>query len=111
MPKLKRSAKNYGGEPLICKESSGNVFVDLGFSEHEAANLVLRCELMDAVEKLIKKNGWTQGTAARKLDVHQPRISDLFQGHIDLFSTDTLIEWLDKLGKKVHFTVKDKAAA
>jgi predicted XRE-type DNA-binding protein len=43
------------------------------------------------------------------LDVHQPRISDLL--HVDLFSTDTLVEWLDKLGKKVELTLKNKAVA
>ena len=108
MPKLKQGAKNCSDKPM---KSSGNVFVDLGYSEQEAANLVLRCELMDAVEQIIKENGWTQQEAAQRLDVHQPRISDLFQGHMDLFSTDTLIEWLDKLGKEVHLTLKDKAVA
>ncbi len=111
MPRSKKNAKNSRTtEPLI-EESSGNVFTDLGFSTQEAANLVLRCELMDAVEKIIKENGWTQREAARTLGVHQPRISDLFQGHIDLFSVDTLVEWLDKLGKEVHLTVKDKEVA
>lgn len=111
MPRSKRSAKNYSNNEPPFEESSGNVFVDLGFSAQEAANLVLRCELMDAVERIIKENGWTQREAARRLGVHQPRISDLFQGHIDLFSVDTLVEWLDKLGKEVHLTVKDKEVA
>lgn len=111
MPRLKKDAKNYSRNEATFEESTGNVFTDLGFSKQEAANLVLRCELMDAIEKIIKENGWTQREAARRLSVHQPRISDLFQGHIDLFSVDMLVEWLDKLGKEVLLTVKDKEVA
>jgi predicted XRE-type DNA-binding protein len=111
MPRSKKDAKISKRDEPLFEESSGNVFTDLGFSNQEAANLVLRSELMDAIERIIKENGWTQREAARRLGVHQPRISDLYQGHIDLFSVDTLVEWLDKLGKEVHVTVRDKEVA
>jgi predicted XRE-type DNA-binding protein len=72
---------------------------------------VLRNDLMDVVQKIIKENGWTQQETARRLGVTQPRVSDLFRGHIDLFSVDTLVEWLDRMGKEVHLTIKDKEVA
>lgn len=69
-------------------------------------------ELMLAVREAITKNGWTQQEAAKKLGIHQPRISDLFQGRINKFSVETLLmDWLDKLGKKVVVTVEDKDVA
>lgn len=114
MPKLKRddrNSKNNEGKRSSIEEGSANVFVDLGFSEQEAANLVLRCQLMDVIEKIITGNGWTQREAAKRLSVHQPRVSDLIQGHVDLFSVDMLIEWLDKLGKKISLSVADKEVA
>jgi predicted XRE-type DNA-binding protein len=42
--------------------------------------------------------------AAKRLGIHQPRVSDLFQGRISKFSVETLMDWLDKLGKKVVVT-------
>lgn len=92
-------------------ETSGNVFRDLGHSDAEAASLMLRCELMLVVREAIANNGWTQQEAANQLGVHQPRISDLFQGHVSKFSIETLMAWLDKLGKKVIVTVEDKEVA
>ncbi|WP_344701986.1 helix-turn-helix domain-containing protein, partial [Halomonas cibimaris] len=42
--------------------------------------------------------GWTQTSAAKKLGVSQPRISNLMNGKIDKFSVDMLLEILFKLG-------------
>ena len=40
------------------------------------------------------------------LQVTQPRVSDLLRGRIDLFSTDSLIEMLARLGMRVRFVLK-----
>jgi predicted XRE-type DNA-binding protein len=37
------------------------------------------------------------------LGVTQPRISDLFQGKIDLFSIDTLVDMLAHAGVRIKF--------
>ena len=36
----------------------------------------------------------------------QPRVSDLLQGRIDLFSTDALIDMLARFGARVRLIVK-----
>jgi len=72
-----------------------------------SANTVARGELMLAVAAAIREKGWTQGEAADFLGVGQPRISDVVQGRIDRFSVDTLMTWLQKLGKDVGVTVRD----
>lgn len=89
-------------------ESCGNVYKDLGFSDDEAANLLVRSELMLIVRDTIKQRGWTQKESAAELGVHQPRISDLTQGRIGNFSVDTLMSWLHKLGKDVTISVQDR---
>jgi len=38
--------------------------------------------------------------------VTQPRVSDLLRGRIDLFSTDTLIDMLARLGVRVQLVLK-----
>src|SRR5205807_6578152 len=78
--------------------SSGNVFRDLGFSPDEAEYLKVRAELMANLQKVITARGLKQAEAAELLGVTQPRISDLMRGRIDLFSIDTLIDMLAKLG-------------
>jgi len=39
------------------RESSGNIFIDLGFPPHEAAVMLLRCELAEALRKWIDREG------------------------------------------------------
>ena len=78
--------------------SSGNVFRDLGFSPDEAEYLKVRSELMVNLQKVIKARGLKQAEAAELLGVTQPRVSDLMRGRIDLFSIDTLIDMLARLG-------------
>lgn len=47
-----------------------------------------------------------EAAAAKILRVTQPRLSDLLRGRIDLFSTDTLIDMLARLGMHVRFVLK-----
>ena len=82
--------------------SSGNVFRDLGFGPEEAQHLLVRSELMLKIEKVLKDRGLTQAAAARIMGVSQPRVSDLLRGKIGLFSTDSLIDMLAKLGVSVR---------
>ena len=82
--------------------SSGNVFRDLGFGPEAAQHLLVRSELMLKIERLLKARGLTQAAAARIMGVSQPRVSDLLRGKIGLFSSDSLIDMLAKLGVTVR---------
>ncbi len=91
--------------------SSGNVFRDLGFSPEEAEHLLVRSDLMIAVQKALDRRGVTQADAAKLLGVTQPRVSDLLRGRIDLFSSDALIDMLARLGIRVRLVLSRRAAA
>ena len=86
--------------------SSGNVFRDLGFPTEEAEHLLIRADLLIQLQKAIAARGLTQAKAATILRVTQPRVSDLLRGRLDLFSTDTLIDMLARLGVHVRFVLK-----
>jgi len=58
------------------------------------------------LDKLIKKNGWTQASAAKRCGVSQPRINDLLRGRIDKFSIDALVIMAAHLGQKVHIQLE-----
>ncbi len=86
--------------------SSGNVFRDLGFSPEEAESLKVRSDLMISVQKAIAARRLKQAEAAKLLGVTQPRISDLMRGRIDLFSIDTLIDMLARLGIRAKIVLQ-----
>ena len=109
MPRYKSSvkSKNKTSKKITYEVGSGNVFLDIGFSPAEANKKFLKCQLMIEIEKIIKSKGWTQAQAAKKLDVAQPRISEIMSTRNQRFTIDMLIKYLNKLGKEVHLEVAD----
>ena len=87
--------------------SSGNVFLDLGFSPEEAAILQMRADLMAKLRKVIKTRKLTQAKAAKILGVSQSRVSDLVTGKWERFSLEMLITLATRAGLRV--TVKTAA--
>jgi predicted XRE-type DNA-binding protein len=86
--------------------SSGNVFRDLGFSEREAEHLLIRADLLIQIQKVVTARRLKQAQLAKLLQVSQPRVSDLLRGRLHLFSIETLIDMLGRLGVHVRFVVK-----
>jgi len=82
-------------------KSSGNVFIDLGYSPDEAAILQMRADLMSDLRKLIKARKLTQAKAAEILGVSQSRVSDLIRGKWEKFSLEMLITLATKAGMRV----------
>ena len=88
---------------------SDNVFRDVGFPEPEAQNLLLRADLMIAIERYLRSSGLSQTEAARKFGITQPRLSDLARHRIERFSLDALVNLASKAGLNVRLTVKKAA--
>ncbi len=85
--------------------SSGNVFLDLGFPPHQAAVMLLRCELAEALRKWMEREGLTQTEAAKRLGVVQPRISEIARNRVDKLSLDYLVGLCAKAGVSVAVRV------
>ena len=49
------------------KITKGNVFIDLGFSDEEAAALAMRVDLAVEIEKFVRRKNLTQAKAAKLL--------------------------------------------
>jgi predicted XRE-type DNA-binding protein len=81
--------------------SSGNVFIDLGYSPEEAAILQMRSDLMVDLRKWIKTKRLTQIKAAEILGVSQSRVSDLIRGKWERFSLEMLITLATRVGMHV----------
>ena len=80
---------------------SGNIFLDLGFPPHEAAVMMLRCELAEALRQWMEREGLTQAQAAERLGVAQPRISEITRNRVEKFSLDYLVGLCAKAGVAV----------
>ena len=78
-----------------------NVFMDLGFPAHQAAVLLLRCELAEALRKWMDREGITQAEAAKRLGVVQPRISEIARNKVNKLSLDYLVGLCAKAGVSV----------
>lgn len=86
-------------------ESSGNIFIDLGFPPDEAAVLQMRADLMTDIRKFVKNNNLTQVNAAEIFGVSQSRISDLVRGKWEKFSLERLITLATRAGMRVSVNI------
>ncbi|MGQ0701412.1 MAG: helix-turn-helix domain-containing protein [Panacagrimonas sp.] len=95
MPK-KKTDPRFADTRII--ESSGNVFVDLGFDPAEARVMALRAETLIRLGLHIKAQGWTQTETAKRLNITQPRVSALLKGKWQDFSLDMVLTLAARAG-------------
>jgi len=87
---------------MAVTEGSGNVFADLGLSnplERQA-----KADIAIHIEFLIKKAGWTQAQAAKRMGINQPDVSDIVRGRLTGFTLDRLFDCLNRLDQYVRAT-------
>jgi predicted XRE-type DNA-binding protein len=106
MPKSKRTDKATNATSSWYEAGSGNIFADLGHSDEEAANLLLRSDMMIEIATIIQGRQLSQAEAAKLLGVKQPRISELMTGRIGKFKVDILVKYLNRLGVKVNLVLE-----
>lgn len=94
----------------IITQATDNIFLDLGFSAEEAENLLIRSQLILALQNQIKARNWTFEQTAQHLQQSIDRIQALTQGKIGQFSVDTLIAMLDRVGMTVKIEICPKVA-
>jgi predicted XRE-type DNA-binding protein len=86
------------------RESSGNVFADLGFPNPQREQLKARLTLQ--IYRLIKDRGLTQAKAGEILGIRQPHVSGLMRGMSGNFWVERLMDFLAALGQDVEITVR-----
>ena len=87
-------------------KGSGNVFQDLGFPQGKSAELILKSNLLQALQETIKDRGWKQVEAAARLGIDQAKVSKLSAGQMAGFSIERLVHFLSLLGQDVEVTVR-----
>ncbi len=79
-------------------ESSGNIFLDLGFPPHEAEVMLLRARLAEGLRAWMEREKLTQAETAKRLGITQPRVSEIVRGKVELLSLDYLVGLCVKAG-------------
>ncbi|MEQ8290377.1 MAG: XRE family transcriptional regulator [Gammaproteobacteria bacterium] len=87
-------------------KTSGNIFEDVGFDKEEAANLLIRGQLVIQLSTLIRKRGLKQAEAAKLLSIKQPDASAIMKLKIEKFTIDRLVNFLSRFNQEM--TVKTK---
>jgi predicted XRE-type DNA-binding protein len=88
---------------IECEEGSGNIFADLGLKE--ADELFARAQIGFCVYKIVKARKLKQREIATLLDIAQPEVSHLMNGHYSRFTTDKLLDFLKRLDRKVTIQI------
>ena len=91
-------------DALKQEPSTGNVFADLGLED--ADELFARAKLGLHVYKLLKDNKLKQREIAVLLEIKQPEVSHLMNGHFSRFTTDKLLEFLKRLDQTVSIRIR-----
>lgn len=84
----------------------GNVFADLGFENPD--EMLAKAELVRQISLIIEQRNLKPENTTKLLGINQAELSDLLEGNLMLFSTETLIRFLNKLGQDVEIVIKKR---
>lgn len=76
----------------------------------ERERLRMRSQLMNALRDKIESWKITQGEAAKRLGITQPRLNDLLKGRFNKFSLGALFDLATRAGLKVKLSIDDGRA-
>lgn len=102
----KRKAENTKAAGGAIIRGSGNVFADLGYTDAGERQTKLR--LAHTINGVIARRRLTQGAAAGKLGVNQPKVSALANYKLDGFSVERLMTFLTALDQDVEIVIRNK---
>jgi predicted XRE-type DNA-binding protein len=86
---------------LAVRDSSGNVFVDLGLPPET----LLKAQIAQVISKIVAKRELTQTQAGKIMGVDQAKVSALINGKLSGFSLDRLFGFLQALGQDIEISV------
>ena len=91
------------------ERGSGNVFADLGFPDADAH--IVKAELVDRIDAIVRQRGITQAEAGRLLGLSQPDVSRLLRGDFREYSLERLLRLLTALGRDIEIVIRQPRSA
>lgn len=90
-------------------QTFNSVFDALADTPAEAANMKARSELLSALKAQVNSWNMPQETAATRLGITRPRLSDLLRGKMGKFSLDALVNLTAAAGLELQIRVLEPA--
>ena len=91
-------------EKVKIEDSSGNVFLDMGFSKEEAEREQLRVDLVVKVYRLLEELKLTPAKAEARFGLNPSDVSRIQKGDFD-FNVDELFAILNQLNCNVEIRI------
>ena len=91
-------------EEIKIEESSGNVFLDIGFSKEEAEREQLRVDLVVKVYRLLEELKLTPAKAEARFGLNPSDVSRIQKGDLD-FNVDELFTILNQLNRNIEIRI------
>ena len=91
-------------EEIKITESSGNVFLDIGFSKEEAEREQLRVDLVVKVYRLLEELKLTPAKAEARFGLNPSDVSRIQKGDLD-FTVDELFTILNQLNRNIEIRI------
>jgi predicted XRE-type DNA-binding protein len=82
-----------------------NVFIDLGFDEDEAEELLLKSQLLNRLEYAIVDSALSKKELAKRLGASQAKLSSILKHGINELSIGQVTNYLLKLGWQVNLDI------
>ena len=90
---------------ITIEESSGNVFLDIGFSKEEAERELLRVDLAFKIYNLLEEQKLTPVKAQAQFGLDPSDVSRIQGGEFEDFSVEHLFTILNKLNRDVEIRI------
>ena len=87
---------------------SGNVFADLNLPDPEERKL--RVQLAVRLNDLLAAEGLTQATAAKRMGIAQPHVSELKHYKLGRFSSERLLHYITLLNRDVEIFIRPRVS-
>ena len=92
-------------EDVKVKQSSGNVFKEVGFPDAEAERALLKADLAFEIYNIIEAQKLTQAKVGKILGVAPSDISRLKQGDFNRFSVERLFTLLNRFNRNIEIRI------
>ncbi len=92
-------------EEIRIEESSGNVFLDIGFSKEEAEREKLRVDLVVRIQRILEELKLTPAKAEERFGLNTSVVERIQNGDFD-FKIDRLFTILNQLNRNVEIHIK-----
>ena len=92
-------------EEVKIEDSSGNVFLDIGFSEEEAEYQQLRVDLAFAIHRLLEEQKLTPSKAAARFGLDPRDVCRLKKVDFTDFTVERLLIILKKLNRNIEIHI------